>query len=179
MATDLVTIEVYGQTLVAKELDLIGARGGSMMGIWPAIAERMESIVKENFETRGIRGGNFWQDLTYDWLRRKFQAGDNLNIGRQSDAMYNALTGKSEDSVRDYHDDYMEFGANLLQFRVQQNYSENANFPERRPISFTLKDVREFSQIMLEWTLGTRNAAGKAIIGGSGSNRGTFRKAPF
>lgn len=177
MAKEFISIETRGTTLVSAELDLIGARGGDMRGIWPAIGKRMQEQTKENFETRGIRGGSFWPDLSRDWLRRKFQAGDNLNILRQSNAMYEALTGRTGATVLDVDQpDYIEFGADLLQFKVQQEYKKNRNFPERRPIKFTPKDVRNYRLLMTEWVLGTRNRAGSAIVGGLGSNRGTFRK---
>lgn len=158
-----VIIETYGTELVARELEITGARGGDMRGIWPEIIRRMERMMTEQFATRGLRGREYWPDLSLDWIRRKFQAGMNLNILRATDAMYEALTSTTGDSVREMDSDYLAFGANLPQFRIHQNPPKDANFPTRRPLVFNNRDRNEFAQMMMEWTLGVVNTRGQFI----------------
>lgn len=161
-----VQILVYGDEVVARELDLIGARGESMLGIWPAIQERMEEIEREQFASDGARGPSgpwpdYEQPSTWQWY--KFQAGLSLELMRATHATEEALTSETPDSVRLMTDDTFAFGADLDQFRIQQDWSPDNDFPERRPIDFTPRDELAFAETIMGWVTGSVNAAGQRI----------------
>lgn len=159
-----VSIRVYGDDLVARELDLTGARGESMIGIWPVIEETFEEIEREQFASDGSRGPNGpWPELTQDWMWHKFRTGQSLAILRASEDMEAALTGPSPDSIRATTDDTFEFGADLDQFRIQQDWSSANNFPARYPVDLQEQDELRFAEAILGWVAGTVNTAGQRV----------------
>lgn len=156
-------VHTYGAELVAAELEGMAQRASSMRPIWPEVNRRLERIMREQFESEGARGGERWPELSYGWLYHKFRTGQSLTILRASEEMYDALTGTTSDSIRNETDTTFEFGADLDQFRIQQDYSPASNFPERRPINLTMRDEEEFAELFEQYVLGSVNRRGQFI----------------
>ena len=183
MGTTYVSIETHGTELVARNLELVGARGANMRGAWPFVIRRMEKAMEQSFKTRGMSENNYWPDLSPRYQREKLTKGLNPNILRATDDMYEALTGRDHTNATHHSpggqdDDYLYFGASdLPQFRFQQGNNSKkraferkktgapntGEFPIRKPVVFRISTRNEISQLMLEWTLGQRNRAGRKI----------------
>lgn len=152
-------IQVEGDEGVALELTAIGIRGGNVRPVWPAIFALMEEFTEEQFDSRGLRGGNFWEDLSQGWLWHKFQSGQNLAIMRASDETYSQLTGGGS-GVREEGDDWVMFGADTPQFAMNQDYNPSSNYPERTPVVFTEADAVVFADVINSYVVGTADRLG-------------------
>lgn len=163
-----VVVETYGEELVARELEAVGARGDNMEPLWPAFIRKLEAIQREQFATDGARSGNRWPENNEAYMWSKWQKGYSLETMKATEALYDALTGTTGDSVRNITPTTLEFGADLPQFRIHQDYNPASNFPERTPIDLTEGDARDFAEVMMDYVVGTRNSAGFRIDPSSG-----------
>jgi hypothetical protein len=132
-----------------------------MEPLWAEIVKRLEGIEAEQFRTSGGRSGHRWPELEQSTLWRKFREGQNLNILRATDEMYESLVGESDHSVRFMTGDSLEFGSTSEQFGIQQDWHPGNNFPERLPIDLTLSDETLFSRMMLAYIVGEVDSRGQ------------------
>lgn len=158
-----VVVETYGEDLVAAELEAVGDRGLNMEPLWPAMILKLEAIEREQFSTEGARSGNKWEENSQPYKWRKWNRGDNPMVMRATDALYDALTGPSDASIRTTTQTTLEFGADLVQFRVHQDYNPGSEYPQRTPIDLTQSDVRDFAMVMMDYVMGTRSRTGAPI----------------
>lgn len=157
-------IQVYGDEVVATELEAIGDRAKSLQPLWPWIFQKLEQIEEEQFATEGSRGGSTWEPLSRETLLRKFRTGQSLDILRATEALYDSLTGgASTHAVRTSGDDWAVFGSTLPQMNFQQDRPVGADYPERLPIDLTEQDRIEISQLMLEYIMGVRGRTGRVL----------------
>lgn len=159
------TIDTYGEELVAQELFGVGDRAVDMTPLWPAMIARFEEIEREQFLSDGARGpGGRWEEVSPDWKDRKWKQGLSLETMRATEALYDALATPSGGGTRIFTPYSLQFGASdLIQFRVHQDNDGTQSYPIRNPIDLTPQDVHDFAMVMLEYVVGTRNAAGAPV----------------
>lgn len=171
-----VTVEVYGDEIVARELEATAMRALSMEPLWTAIGRRMEEAVAAHFASEGSRSGEPWEPLSNEYMWRKWQQGESLDIMRASEALYNSLTGPGGHSVRAGSADTFVFGSTLPQFAFHQDRPADAPYPERLPVDFTNADELELADMMLSYIVGSLDRFGRqlprrypagAVVGGT------------
>lgn len=154
-----VFVQVHGEKMVEQTLRDVGLAATDMRPVWPTVIGHLEEIERQQFETRGARAGNRWADLDNYYMFRKFLRGQSLEVMKASEDLYQALTSQTGDSVRDAHDDYLVFGADLPQFGIHQDPPMDANFKIRYPVDLTEADRIDISNLIMEYVLESVNDA--------------------
>lgn len=155
-------IRVVGDDTTIVGLEEIAARATNLDPVWPAVFALMEEIESEQYGSQGARGGAPWPDLQQSTLWRKFQAGESLAVMRATDATFQALSGPGPASIRNIVGGHtIEFGADLDQFRIHQDWNPTSNYPMRQPVNFTEPDATAFADMIMSYIVGTADRHGR------------------
>lgn len=161
-------VEVYGDEMVAEELIQVGSRGADLTPFWPRVVETIQQAEREQFATQGARGPRGpWPELSERWMWHKFQNGMSLEILKATEAMFNALTGMTADSIAEITMDKLEFGADLPQFGFQQAPGTDAPYPPRYPVDLTDVDIHKITQGITAFITGRFAGAEAGVPGGN------------
>lgn len=154
-------VRVLGAEPLIVTFEETARRAMDVSPLGAEIFARFEEITREQFASVGGRAGNVWEPLSYDWLRRKWQAGQRLEILHATDEMFDSLTKTTDESVRVATNDSFEFGSTSEQFNYQQDPDEaSVNHPIRRPIDLTARDGEMFAELISAYVVGEVNRAG-------------------
>lgn len=151
---------VFGNEVVAAELDVMSTRAGSMRPIWPKILSALQEITEEHFETEGARTGFRWEPTDQKWMWEKFQEGYSLENMKQTEDLFQSLTQETSHSDFRFEDHYMSFGSDLPQFGYHQEPSPQAKHAYRPPVDLTQQDIDWIARAMMNYVVNNQQDFG-------------------
>lgn len=150
MADVRITLELFGDRQLDRELRVIGRRVDDLDPAFRAIFDRMVDINSENFWSQGARAGSAWEDLKPATIREKARLGSPTpdvplrRFGDLFDAM--SFIPNVNNKVQ-----YMKTAAVFFLTGepakigpIHQHGAPGANIPARPFFRFTSEDREEF-----------------------------------
>jgi len=148
----VLTIQVFGEDQVARELLNFSGR---LMEAGPAFAkihEELQDQVADQFDTEGQRGSGGWEPLKDETLLRKEAAGVDTRILMFSHELRDSLvdSGHSQHVFR-ISDEVLTFGSDVEYGVFHQKGAPGANLPRRPPVELTERDRVDFVRTLQRW----------------------------
>lgn len=106
------------------------------------LGEHFHEAEREQFDTRGSRGGTPWQGLTEAYAARKARTAPGQQVMRESDRLYQSLTDDTPDSIREVSQDSITFGTTVPYAGTQND--------ERALMSLTDGDVDAYADTIMD-----------------------------
>lgn len=135
-------IDSLGEELVARELIGIAGRASDITGAGPALVDELRAAERRQFESEGRAGSGGWAPLAESTIAAK----GHDRILRDTDALFEALTGDSGDSVVVTDADGVDFGATLDYAGLHQ--TGTTRMPRRRPAQLADRDRQNLVRIL-------------------------------
>lgn len=157
------SIEALGETVMRRDMlrfaDHLAIPAPALLAAGDALRE----VARLQFDSEGAHSGEPWAPLADSTVLGKSRHGLDPHILRATDALFNALTDKSDpDHIEETPSaDTLRFGANVGYGEFHQ--SGTRKMPQRRPIALTEVDkVMLMKAIQRELVAGIRAAGGGA-----------------
>jgi hypothetical protein len=135
---------IEGDGQLIHDVKEIGHRASDAKPVLTVIQKLMEEGAREQFETRGARGGKEWQPDKDETVKRKEREGfgDELEV-RTSETRDSLFGGAGV--IRRLSKSSTTFGTRVFQARFQGH--------RRQLLRLTLHDSDKWSEMMVRWIL--------------------------
>lgn len=141
-----------GATVIATELQTMAERALNPRPAFEAIHAYLLNVERIQFERGGKRGYHQWAPAAPSTRQKKRRVGLRYKLMYATEDLYRSLTSPSAPGhvFRIIGNTEMEFGSDVLEFRVQQEESSAASggFPWRPPIDLTDYDERKAARLI-------------------------------
>jgi len=149
-----VLYDIDGVAQVEHQLLGMGARAVESRPVLAMLMQDLEQIMKNRFAEEGPG----WAPLAESTVRRKGFS----QVGRETDAMMDSLTGEGSGSVREIFGDELVFGTSVVSengFPYPAAFHEGRAGQPARPIfEIDGSDLRRFSKTVQAWIMGAERS---------------------
>ena len=146
----VLTIEVFGEKQVARELLNYSERIDQAGLALAKIHEEMQDQIADQFDTEGARGSGGWAPLAESTLLQKAAAGVDPHILLFTHELRDSLVESGHSShVFRVDDETLVFGSSVEYGAYHQQGT--VNMPQRRPVEFTEVDREDFVRTLQRW----------------------------
>lgn len=139
------TLDVYGDEQISRELLRFSAYVGNPRPAFEKIRDDLEEQLAEQFETDGRRGGSSWEPDKEATLAAKAAAGLRPEVLQATGRLLDSFTANTHgEGIRSITDDAFVFGSKVAYGAVHQKGSKDGTIPKRPILSLKATDRRGY-----------------------------------
>lgn len=132
----VITIEVFGDKQISREILRFGERAVRSTPLWNSLYRDLLNIEKVQFLTQGQHGSGGWAPLAETTVRDKQRKGLSPWILRASEILFKSLTQRGAlGNIHDIGPTWMRFGSDIPYGILHQRGT--VHMPMRKPLDLT------------------------------------------
>lgn len=148
------TIEVYGDTQIDRELLRFDQRGRDMRPALTAIADEFLALENRQFASQGLYASGGWAPLRSATIARKARLGLDPRILHATLRLRRSLTQRGgTDAIRKITADELQVGSKVAYGVHHQHGAPRASLPRRRPVELRESDRRNMMKIIQRYLI--------------------------